>query len=54
MCRFFLPELQRQQQADFRLEYDDATLQTAYEQCEAMFAQEFKDLMQKLGAVEVV
>jgi hypothetical protein len=53
MCRFFLPELQRLQQADFRLEYDEATLQTAYAQCEAMFAQEFQDFMQKLGAVEV-
>jgi hypothetical protein len=53
MCRFFLPELQRLKQADVRLEYDEATRQTAYAPCEAMLAQEFKDVMRKLGAVEV-
>jgi hypothetical protein len=53
MCRFFLPELQRVPQADFRLEYDEATLQRAYEHCEDMFAQEFEGFMGKLGAVRL-
>ena len=53
MWRFFLSELQPLKQADFRLEYDEATLQTAYAQCEAMFAREFTEFMDKLGAIPV-
>jgi len=53
MCRFFLPELQRLRQTDFRLEYDEETLQAAYAQCEAMFAREFTEFMDKLGAIPV-
>jgi hypothetical protein len=53
MDRFFTPELQRLKQADFRLAYDEDTLQAAYEHCEDLFAQEFKDFMEKLGAVPV-
>ena len=53
MCRFFIQELQRVQQADFRLEYNEATLQTAFAQCEAMFAREFTAFMGTLGAVPV-
>jgi hypothetical protein len=53
MCRFFIPELQRLQQTDFRLEYDEQTLQAAYAQCEAMFAREFREFMGELGAIEV-
>jgi hypothetical protein len=53
MCRFFIPELQRLQQADFRLEYDEDTLQAAYVQCEEMFAREFTEFMDKLGAIPV-
>ena len=49
--RFFLQELQRAQQADLRLKYDEETLQAAYEQWEEMFAQEFKAFMGKLGAI---
>ena len=53
MCRFFIPELQHLQQADFRLEYDEDTLQAAYVQCEEMFAREFTEFMDKLGAIPV-
>jgi hypothetical protein len=50
MCRFFTEELERIPQADFRLAYDDATLQAGYEHSEDLFAQEFRDFMEKLGA----
>jgi hypothetical protein len=52
--RFFIQELQCLPQADFRLEYDKETLQAAYEHCEDLFAQEFRDFMGKLGALELV
>jgi hypothetical protein len=53
MDRFFLPELQHLRQANFRLAYDDETLQTAYDHCEEMFAREFTEFMDKLRAIPV-
>lgn len=53
MDRFFIQELERAQQADLQLEYDEAELQAAYEQCEDMFAHEFETFMGELGAVRL-
>jgi hypothetical protein len=51
MDRFFRRELERQPKTDLQLSYDDAQLDAAYEQCEELFAQEFKEFMAELGAV---
>ena len=38
-------------QVDMQLAYTEDELQVAYELCDDMFAQEFADFMQKLGAI---
>jgi len=50
MDRFFKKELEQVQQRDIRLIYDNKKLQVTYEMCEDLFAQEFGNFMEKLGA----
>jgi hypothetical protein len=53
MDRFFVKELEGAPKTDLRLVYDNHQLETAYQHCEDLFAQEFTDFMEKLGATRV-
>ena len=53
MDRFFKQELERVLQGDLRLVYNNAQLDEAYQRCEEQFAQEFSQVMNKFGAIEV-
>ena len=53
MDRFFVKELETVQQADLRLVYDNDQLEAAYQHCEDLFAQEFKEFMGEIGTVKI-
>jgi|SRR3954470_17274329 hypothetical protein len=53
MDRFFVKELEGAPKTDLRLVYDNHQLETAYQHCEDLFAQEFTGFMKKLGAIRV-
>ena len=53
MDRFFVKELEGAPKTDLRLVYDNHQLETAYQHCEDLFAQEFTGFMEKLGSVRI-
>jgi hypothetical protein len=53
MDRFFMRELKRARLEDLRIAFSEGELQAAFEQCEEVFAREFKELMRELGAEQL-
>src|SRR3954447_8302945 len=53
MCRFFMKELANIRRADMELVYDENQLLAGFEQSEKLFANDFTEFMDQIGAKRV-